>query len=102
MPAEAARFRRRLRLRDRWFVGVVAGGLVVGTPVAIALSDPGSGSPRDGRCIATIETGFMGGQTRRYCGRAAVAFCRSPAVARRTELAAACRRLGAARSTRKP
>jgi hypothetical protein len=76
VPAEAARFRRRVRPRDLWFVGLVAGGLALGTPAAVLLADSGSASPRGGRCVTTIETGFMGGQTRRYCGRAAVTFCR--------------------------
>lgn len=76
MPAESSRFRRRLRPRDLWFVGVVAGAIAAGTPAAILLSDSGAGAPQGGRCVTTIETGFMGGQTRRYCGRAAVTFCR--------------------------
>ncbi len=77
MPSEAARFHRRLRPRDLWFVGLVAGGVAVGTPAAILLSDAGSAGARDGgRCVTTIEAGFMGGQTRRYCGQAAVTFCR--------------------------
>jgi hypothetical protein len=76
LPAEAARFRRRVRTRDLWFIGVVAGGLAVGTPAAILLSDSGSADLRGSGCVATIEAGFMGGQTHRYCGAAAVAFCR--------------------------
>lgn len=55
---------------------MVAGGLAVGTPAAILLSDSGSPALRGSGCVATIEAGFMGGQTHRYCGAAAVTFCR--------------------------
>jgi hypothetical protein len=79
VPAETARFRRRVRPRDLWLIGLVAGGLAVGAPAAVLLSDTGSGT-RGGRCVTTIETGFMGGQTRRYCGREAAAFCRARAA----------------------
>jgi hypothetical protein len=92
VPAETARLRRRVSPRDLWLVGLVAGGLAVGTPAAVLLSDSGSG-PRDGRCVTTIETGFMGGQTRRYCGREAAAFCRARAAARPAGPDEACRRL---------
>jgi hypothetical protein len=93
VPAETARFRRRVRPRDLWFERLAAALLAVGAPAAVLLADSGSGSPHGGRCVTTIETGFMGGQTRRYCGPAAVTFCRSRAAARRTELDATCRRL---------
>jgi hypothetical protein len=64
LPTESARLRRRVRPRDLWFIGVVSGS--------------GSTDPRSsgGGCVSTIEAGFMGGQTHRYCGAAAVTFCR--------------------------
>jgi len=76
LPAESARLRRRLRPRDLWFIGVLAGGLAMAMPAAILLSGSGSNDVPGSGCVSTIETGFMGGQTRRYCGTAAVTFCR--------------------------
>jgi hypothetical protein len=78
MPAEQARLSKRLGVRDRWFVGLVAGLVLVGTPVAIVLG--ANTSPRvPPGCVTTIVPHVMGGATRTYCGAAAVAFCRRSA-----------------------
>jgi len=79
VPAESSRLLRRIRRRDRWFVALAAGGVLVATPPAVLLSGRSSAPGPGAGCITTIVTGFMGGETHTYCGADADAFCRSPA-----------------------
>jgi len=89
VPAESARLFRRVRRRDRWFVALAAGGVLVATPPAVLLSGRSGSDPGVG-CVTTIVPGFMGGYTHTICGTAAVRFCHSHA-ARSGDVAAACR-----------
>ena len=91
MPAESKRLHRRVRSRDRWFVGLVVASTAIGTPLAVVLGSHGS-SLRPG-CVATLRQGFMGGQTTTYCSRQAVQVCRREAAGD-ASLAALCRRQG--------
>lgn len=93
MPAESTRLYRRVRRRDRWFVGAVVGAALVCTPVAVVLAGRDSGPPSG--CVTTLRAGFMGGQTTTYCGARAVAICRQEGGSD-ASLAAACRREGLA------
>jgi hypothetical protein len=87
VPAESQRLLRRVGARDRRFLAVVAGVAAIATPVAVVFS----GSHPPSGCVTTTRAGFMGGQTYRYCGAAAVVACRTRA-ARDPSLAASCRR----------
>jgi hypothetical protein len=80
MPAESERLRRRVRPRDRWFLGVVAATAVAAAPAAALLSRHETATGRDSSCVTTIRAGFMGGETHAYCGADAVAFCRAQAA----------------------
>lgn len=83
---------RRIRPRDRWFVGLVVAATAVGTPIAIVLGANTNPKLAPG-CVTTIEPGFMGGQTAKYCGDHAAAVCRDRAGGD-SSLAALCRRQG--------
>jgi hypothetical protein len=91
VPAESTRLQRRLRARDRWFVGVVAGAAVIGTPIAVVAVGHGAAPPPG--CVTTLRPGFMGGQTGTYCGKRAAAICRREGAGD-ASLASACRREG--------
>jgi hypothetical protein len=93
MPAESTRLYRRIRPRDRWFVGVVVAATAIGTPIAVVLS--AHGSKLEPGCVSTLRQGFMGGQTTTYCGEQAVAVCRTQAADDHS-LASLCRRQGIA------
>lgn len=95
MPAESARLFRRIRPRDRWFVGLVVAATAVGTPVAIVASARSDSPNLAPGCVSRIEAGFMGGQTALYCGKKAIAVCREDAASD-SSLAAVCRRQGIA------
>lgn len=94
MPAESARLYRRIRPRDRWFVGAVLAATAIGTPIGIVAAAH-SGPTLAPGCVSRLETGFMGGQTATYCGKRAVAVCRDEA-APGSSFAALCRRQGLA------
>ena len=87
MPTESRRLLHRVGIRDRRFLAVVAGAAAIATPVAVVFS----GSHPSSGCVTTTRAGFMGAQTYRYCGAAAVVACRTQA-ARDPSLAASCRR----------
>ena len=93
MPAESDRLRRRVRPRDRWFVGLVATAVLAGTPAAVVLA--AHGPTRPAGCVTILRAGFMGGQTGTYCGRRAARLCRSEGGFHRA-LAAECREEGLA------
>jgi hypothetical protein len=91
VPAEAERLRHRIRGRDRWFLGVIAAGVVAATVLAVALtrdSDPGRAS-----CVSITRPGFTGAATYRACGSRAPALCRMYAR-EDAKFAADCRRKG--------
>jgi hypothetical protein len=78
MPAEAARFHRRLRPRDRWFILVAAVFTVVAVIAIIVSMDSGTSSAAT-TCVSVERANFMGAATTRYCGADATAFCRREA-----------------------
>lgn len=82
MPAESERLRRRVRTRDRWFLGLAAAAAVAAAPAGVLLSRHESAAGPGPRCVSTIRAGFMGGETHTYCGADAVAFCRAQATLR--------------------
>ena len=93
VPAEAARFTRRIGRRDRRFLATLAGR----EPPAIAfaagfVAHGGTSTPRSD-CVTLDQAGVMGGGTWRFCGADAVTFCLQHA-AESSSLADRCRRLG--------
>jgi hypothetical protein len=92
VPAESGRFQRRIGVRDRWFLGLLAVGLLLCAVGAFVLMSDGSSSSADTRCVSTRRPGFMGAATYTYCGRDAVAFCRRSAAGD-PRLASQCARL---------
>ena len=78
MPAEAARFYRRLGPRDRWFmlIVVLATAAVV---VGIVIAGLGPSKRTATRCVKVSSAGFMGGVLTEYCDARATALCRSDA-----------------------
>ena len=92
MPAESERLRRRMRGRDRWFLGLVAGAALAGIVAALVLSRH-DGASQDAGCVVYSHPNFTGGATYRYCGREAAAFCRRTVVTQ-AQLASQCERLG--------
>jgi hypothetical protein len=92
MPAESARLFRRVRPRDRLFVGVVLAATAIGAPIGIVVSSH-SGAALAPGCVSRIEPGFMGGQTATYCGKRAATVCRDEATPA-SSLGALCRKQG--------
>jgi hypothetical protein len=89
MPAESARFHRRLRRRDWWFIGLTTIASIIATVAIIAFSEGGT-RPGAGRGCFTLERAdFMGASTRTYCGKEAATFCLK-APAGDQEIAAKC------------
>jgi hypothetical protein len=89
MPAEAARFYRRIGPRDRWFILLAVVATVVAV-VAIAIGSRGSAEARSAsRCVAIVSPGFMGATRTEYCDAKATAICRSHADVEH-DLAARC------------
>jgi hypothetical protein len=92
VPAEAVRLRHRIRVRDRWFLGLIAAVVFASIPAAVLLtrgSDFGTGTG----CVAITRPGFTGAATYRACGSDAPALCRHYA-AESAAFAADCRRKG--------
>lgn len=76
MPAEVERLQRGLGRRDRRFLAALfLAGLVL-APAAAVLHHGGRASRIDAPCVAVAHAGVLGGGTYRYCGAAAVSFCR--------------------------
>lgn len=97
MPAEAARFTRRIGRRDRRFLAALAGAGAAGAAVGVLFASHGSAAiPRDD-CVTLDQAGVMGGGTWRFCGADAIAFCKQHSSDDQT-LADRCRLLGAATS----
>jgi hypothetical protein len=96
VPAESARFTRRLGPRDRWFIALTA-VVTVGAVIAILIGMRGSesGSRDATRCVVVESAGFMGAIHTRYCGARATTVCRRLAD-REDELPAQCARLSPA------
>jgi hypothetical protein len=92
MPAEAARFYRRLGARDRWFmlfVALATAAVVVG----IVIDGLGPAQKKTAtRCVGVKSAGFMGGVLTQYCDAKATALCRSDA-GRKSDLPEQCARL---------
>jgi hypothetical protein len=79
MPAEAARYSRRLGRRDRLFI-LLAVVATVAAVIAIALGSRGSAEADSAtRCVGVVSPGFMGATRTEYCGARATAICRSRA-----------------------
>ena len=91
MPAEAARFTRRIGRRDRRFLAALAGAGAAGAALAILIVPHGASTPRSD-CVTLDQAGVMGGGTWRFCGVDAVTFCLNHAAENST-LADRCRRL---------
>jgi hypothetical protein len=91
MPAEVARFSRRLGSRDRWFMLIVALATVA-VVVGILIDGRESSKPTATRCVGVKSAGFMGGINTEYCGTDATALCRSDA-GRKSDLPEQCARL---------
>jgi hypothetical protein len=91
MPAEAARFYRRLSARDRWFILIVALATAA-VVVAIVIDGLGPSKRTATRCVKVASAGFMGGVLTEYCGAKATALCRSDA-GRKSDLPDQCARL---------
>jgi hypothetical protein len=86
VPAEAARFERRVGRRDRLFLAALAcAAALAGPAIVLATRDHGTRAREDAACITAAHAGVLGGGTYHYCGEAAVEFCRrfagDPAVA---------------------
>jgi hypothetical protein len=95
VPAEAARFTRRIGRRDRRFLAALAGVGAAGVAFGAGFVAHGGASTPRSDCIAFDQAGVMGGGTWRFCGSNAVTFCRQHAT-ESSSLADRCRRLGAA------
>jgi type VI protein secretion system component VasK len=96
VPAESARFSRRLGPRDRWFIALSAVVTVVAV-VAILFAMRGSESgARDAtRCVVVESAGFMGAIHTQYCDAKATSACRR-LTDREKELPAQCAKLAPA------
>jgi hypothetical protein len=96
VPAESARFTRRLGPRDRWFIALTAVVTVVAViAILIAMRGSESGARDATRCVGVESAGFMGAIHTQYCGARATAACRRLAD-REKELPAQCARLAPA------
>jgi hypothetical protein len=92
MPAEAARFYRRLAARDRWFILLVVLA-TVGAVAGIVVDGLGSSQTKTAtRCVHVQSAGFMGGILTEYCDARATAVCRSD-TGRKGNLSDECARL---------
>ena len=98
MPAEAIRLQRRLGARDRWFIGLLALAMLIGTASALVISHERGSSSDGARSVEYIRASWMGGATFTYCGDEAAAYCRQAANSD-AEIAAECRRAGLAFTT---
>jgi hypothetical protein len=96
VPAESARFSRRLGPRDRWFIALSA-LVAVGAVIAILIGMRGSesGARDTTRCVVVESAGFMGAIRTQYCGARATTICRRLS-AREHELPAQCAKLAPA------
>jgi hypothetical protein len=96
VPAESARFTRRLGPRDRWFIALTAVVTVVAViAILIAMRGSESGARDATRCVVVESAGFMGAIHTQYCGAKATAACRRLGE-REQELPAQCARLAPA------
>ncbi len=93
MPAEAARFTRRIGRRDRRFLAALGGVAAAGIAFGAGFAAHGSSSTPRGGCVTLDQAGVMGGGTWRFCGADAVTFCLQHAAESKA-LADRCRRLG--------
>jgi hypothetical protein len=93
VPAESDRLRRRIGGRDRLFLGLVAGALVAATVTGVLVSRHAPQSGPHERCLQFSHPNFTGGATYKYCGAAAVTFCRHSA-SQFQGVVAQCERLG--------
>ena len=93
MPAEAARFYRRLARRDLWFIALIAIATVVATVGSIVFSDGGGARTAQKGCFSLERASIMGAATTTYCGADAARFCRK-APAGDGEIASKCDALG--------
>jgi hypothetical protein len=96
VPADSARFYRRLGPRDIGFI-VLTGVVTVVAVAAILISMRGSETDArlSSRCVVVESAGFMGAVHTQYCDARATAVCRRLA-AREDELPAQCARLAPA------
>jgi hypothetical protein len=93
VPAESARFYRRLSRRDWWVIVAILGVTAVLTVASIA-SGGGGGKPLAARgCFSLERASIMGAATTTYCGATAARFCRTAPAGDR-EIAAKCDALG--------
>jgi hypothetical protein len=93
VPAESARFYRRLTRRDWWFIGAIVAASVAITLASIAFSN-GGGKPSAAKgCFSLERASIMGAATTTYCGTTAARFCRT-APAGDHEIAEKCDALG--------
>jgi hypothetical protein len=97
VPAEAARFTRRIGQRDRRFLAALAGAGAAGAAVGVLFASHGSPAVPRTDCVTLDQAGVMGGGTWRYCGADAISFCKQHAADDNT-LAERCRLLGASTS----
>lgn len=93
MPAESARFSRRLSRRDWWFIVLIVVATLVVTGASIAFSDGSAGRSAEKGCFSLERASIMGAATTTYCGTEAARFCRN-APANDREIAAKCDALG--------
>jgi hypothetical protein len=100
VPAEAIRLQRRLSTRDRLFIAILAAATLLGAIAAIAFGESGDDSPaaREVGCVSVTRASWMGSATLSYCGRDAVAYCRTTGIgqfaAGHAESVARCRAAG--------
>jgi hypothetical protein len=96
VPAEVIRLQRRLGARDRWFLGLLALAVLIGTAAALAVgrySSPGASA--DAGCVSIMRASWMGAATFKACGADAATFCRRSAAGDE-EIAAKCEEAGLA------
>ncbi|MDX6579292.1 MAG: hypothetical protein QOJ47_841 [Gaiellales bacterium] len=93
MPAEAARFYRRLARRDWWFIALIVIATVVVTAGSIVFSEGNGGRRAQKGCFSLERASIMGAATTTYCGADAARFCRK-APAGDGEIASKCDALG--------
>jgi len=97
VPTESERLRRRISKRDKWFLGLIAGAALVGTPSAVLVLQASSHPHTDPHCVTTLRASIMGGATYKYCGKNAIAACKQFA-AHDTGLAVQCEKRGLLRT----
>jgi hypothetical protein len=93
VPAEVERLRRRIARRDQWFIGLVVASAVIAIVIALVVGGHGSTNGSSTRCVSFSHPNFTGGASYKYCGQAAVVFCRHP-VPSEAAILAQCERLG--------